>query len=190
MKYFKNITAVLLMATTFVACEKKQTIENPEPVEQELITTVQLVVINENVSVDSFIYKVDNGFGSSSQGNVTINDVKLKPNTEYKVQVYVLNEAETPAENITEEVIQESHHHLFVYESSPVTGSGSIAFSEGSKDDEGEPFNQTIKFKTGDAGNGTLTVTLKHEPTDKTATTPAAAGGETDAQAVFPVILQ
>lgn len=191
MKNFKNIAIVTLMAATLAACEKKEDpIENPEPVEQELITTMQLVVTNSAGFNQTFTYKVDNGFGSSSQGEVTIDDVKLAPNTEYNVEMKVLNEAEDLAENITEEVIEESHHHLFVFESAPVTGAGSIAFMDGNKDDEGEPLNQTLKFMTGDAGNGSLTVTLKHEPTNKAATTADAAGGETDAQAVFPVMIQ
>ena len=83
-----------------------------------------------------------------------------------------------------------SKEHLFVFQSAPATGAGSISFSNGSKDADGAPFNQTIDFTTDAMGSGQLTVTLKHEPTNKSATDPASAGGETDAQAIFPVTIQ
>ena len=79
---------------------------------------------------------------------------------------------------------------MFFLESDPASGAGSISVSNGNKDSNGDAFNQTIDFTTGDAGTGQLTVTLKHEPTDKAATNPTDAGGETDAQAIFPVIVQ
>lgn len=190
MKRIQQIAIVALTASTiFTAC-KKEEITTPAPVEQELITTVRLKVTNTSGFNQTFNYKVDNGFGSSTQGNVQIDDVVLAPATDYDVEVQVWDESKIPAENITEEVIAESHHHLFIFQSNPATGAGAISFSNGSKDDEGEPLNQKIQFTTGTAGVGTLTVTLKHEPTNKNAATPDEAGGETDAQAIFPVKLQ
>lgn len=190
MKRIKKIAIAALTATTiFTAC-KKEELPTPQPVEQELITTVRLIVTNNSGFNKTFNYKVDNGFGSSSQGNIQIDDVILAPATEYNVEVQVWDESKSPAENITEEVIAESHHHLFIFQSSPASGAGSISFSNGSKDDENEPLNQKITFTTGAAGSGSLTITLKHEPANKNAATPHEAGGETDAQAIFPVKLQ
>ncbi len=190
MKRIQQIAIAVLTATTiFTAC-KKEEITTPAPVEQELITTVRLIVTNASGFNQTFNYKVDNGFGSSAQGNVHIDDIVLSPATDYNVEVQVWDESKSPAENITEEVVAESHHHLFVFQSNPSTGAGAISFSNGSKDDEGEPLNQKLQFTTGTAGTGALTVTLKHEPTNKNAATPDEAGGETDAQAIFPVKLQ
>ncbi len=190
MKRIQQIAIAALTATTiFTAC-KKEELPTPQPVEQELITTVRLIVTNNSGFNKTFNYKVDNGFGSAAQGNVQVDDVVLAPGTDYDVEVQVWDESKNPAENITEEVIAESHHHLFIFQSNPATGAGSISFSNGSKDDENEPLNQKITFTTGAAGNSSLTVTLKHEPTNKNAATPDEAGGETDAQAIFPVKLQ
>lgn len=190
MKRIQQLTFLALVASTiFTAC-KKEELPTPEPVEQELITTVRLIVTNSSGFNKTFNYKVDNGFGSSTQGNIEIDDVVLAPGTNYDVEVQVWDESKKPAENITEEVIAESHHHLFIFQSNPVTGAGAISFNNGSKDDEGEPLNQKGQITTGAAGSGSLTVTLKHEPTNKNATTPGEAGGETDAQATFPVKLQ
>lgn len=187
-KVQKLATIVLGASLLFTAC-KKEEVNNPEPVEQELITTVRLIVTNNSGFNKTFNYKVENGFGGT-QGNITIDDIVLAPNTGYDVAVEVWDESKTPADNITEEVIAESHHHLFLFESHPATGAGSLTFINGSKDDEGAPFNQAIKVNTGAAGIGSLTVTLKHEPTNKNATNADLAGGETDAEAVFPVMIQ
>ncbi len=186
-----RLTALTAFAAiSFTAC-KKDKVTTPEPVEQELITTVRLKVTKlDDMSIKTFTYKVENGFGSTRQGTVTIDSVKLAANKEYSVEVELLNEKETPAEDVTKEVKEESNEHLFVYQSSPTTGNGSIGFGMGNKDGNGNPFNQTIRFLTAGAGKGAITVTLKHEPTNKAATTPDATGGETDVEATFPVVLQ
>lgn len=186
----KNIsilfTAILSVSMFFTSC-KKDEVENPDAEEQELITTVKLTVTNDNGFNQTFSYKVENGFETPTPGLVTKDSIILDANTSYNVEINLLNENETPAENITSEVIAENHHHLFLYESDPSSGAGSVSFSDGDKDEDGLPFNQKIKFTTGNAGTGALTATLKHEPTNKAAATPAAAGGETDMEAVFNV---
>ncbi len=191
-KLIQLATALLLTITVISSCKKDDNpiVTTPEPVELEVITTVRLVVTNSTGFNKTFNYKVDNGFNSTTPGTPVIDNVTLAPNTTYNVSVQVWNEAESPAEDVTEEVKEENKEHLFVLESTPNSGAGSIAFSNGSKDDDGAPLNQTIDFTTDAAGNGSLTVTLKHEPTDKNATTADAAGGETDAKAIFPVVIQ
>lgn len=191
MKYIKQLAlATIISSTIFTACNKDDdpVIDNT-PEEQELITTVRLNVTNTSGFNKTFNYKVDNGFGSTTPATPVIDDVVLNANESYNVTIEVLNESENPAENITTEVLEESNEHLFVLESNPATGAGSITFANGNKDNNGEPLNQTIQFITTDAGSGVLTVTLKHQPTNKSAANSAAAGGETDAQAVFPVTI-
>lgn len=191
MKKMKQLTVLAFTALiAFSACKKEENdilIEEPHSHEEELITTVRLVITNSSGFNKTFNYKIDNGFNSANPAMPVIDEVMLSPDTHYDVEVQVWNESETPVEDVTEEVKEESHHHLFLFESNPATGAGSIEFENGNKDDEGQPFNQKIGFHTGTAGHGNLTVTLKHEPTNKAASTPGEAGGETDAQAIFPV---
>lgn len=189
MNIVKQITGVLLTAVLFTACSKDK-VDTPEPEEQELITTMRLVVTNSTGFNKTFNYKVDNGFTSSQIGNVEIDDIVLAANTDYNVEVQVLNESVAPPENITEEVKEESNDHLFFYESKPSQGAGSLVFSNGSKDADGQPFNQTIIFSTGDIGTGQLILALKHLPTNKSGQTQAEVGGETDAQAIYPVRIE
>lgn len=184
-----KVTVLFLgLIVGFAACKKDEDL--PTPDEQELITTVKLVVTDGGSFSQTFIYKVENGFGSTTSGTIQIDTVKLAPNTTYSVTTEFYNEKESPAEDITEEVLEERDEHLLIYQSNPSSGAGSISFSGGSKDNNGEPFNQAITFTTGDAGSGSLQVNLIHEPTDKSGATPAASGGETDAEVTFPVSLQ
>ena len=182
-------TALLLFAlsATFTACKKK---EQPKPEEQELITTLKLTISDGVAFSQAFVYKVENGFGGITGGSVQVDTLKLAPGKAYTVTAELFNEKATPAENITQEVSDERNAHLFLYQSDPVAGAGSIAFSGGSKDFAGLPFNQVITFTTGAAGSGSLQVNLMHEPSDKNGATPVASGGETDVEAIFPVMLQ
>ncbi len=185
----KSIVITIAVTIFFSAC-KKDKVETPAPVEQELITTLKLIVTNNEGFNKTFTYKIENGFGSTSQGSIVKDDVVLDAGKTYDVEVQLLNEKKSPAEDVTEEVKEENTAHLFLYESTPVSGSGSLTFSEGNKDNNGSPFNQKIKCAAGGAGNGSLTVTLKHEPANKAASKPDDAGGETDVEAVFTVKLQ
>lgn len=192
MKKSITIVSVFVAMILFVASCKKDDdiIANPEPVEQELITRVTVKITGSGGFDQSFSYSVENGFGGTTPGSINIDTIKLDTNQQYNVAVEVWNDKEQPAEDVTEEVKEENTEHLFVWESTPASGSGSISFTNGSKDDNGDALNQTGSIATGSIGNGSLTITLKHEPTNKAANTASAAGGETDAEAIFPVSLQ
>ncbi|RYZ33913.1 MAG: hypothetical protein EOP49_35200 [Sphingobacteriales bacterium] len=170
-----------------VSCTKP---ENPVPVEQELITTLRLNIKDAAGITQTFDYKIENGFGNSNQGTIDIDTVRLLPNSTYTVITQVLNEKESPAEDITQEVISENSDHLFLYLSNPATGAGSISATGGNLDNNMLPFNQAATLTTGPAGSGKFTVYLIHAPQDKSAASPAAAGGETDVEAAFPVMIQ
>jgi hypothetical protein len=189
MKKHFILASVALSALIFSTTACKKT-DNPAPDEQELITTAKLTFISPD-GTQTFSYKVDNGFNAGGGGGkVTIDTIRLKPNTEYSVAAQILNESKAPVEDVTTEILEKQLEHLFLYESTPATGAGSLTFSEGQKDSGGQPLNIAGKFKTGAAGTGSLAMYLIHMPTDKSAVTHAGAGGSTDVQATFPVRLQ
>lgn len=184
-KLFLFSTAILISVFTFISCSKKS---DPVPQEQELITTLQLFVTDSNGVEKIFQYKVINGFGSDSSV-VEIDTIKLKANTTYSVVTKLLNEKVNPIEDVTQEVITENTKHLFLYNSIPATGAGSIQSFDGNKDDANLPFNQTIKWKTDLAGQGNMGVYLIHLPAVKNGITLEAVGGTTDVEAIFPVVI-
>ena len=178
-----SLSALLFGAT---ACNK---VDEPIVLDQELITTARIIFTNTGTS-QTFSYKVQNGFGSGSQGMVSIDTIRLAPNTSYGIAVQILNESKSPVEDITPEIVTEQLEHLFLYSSAPASGAGALSFSDGNKDTGGQPFNLTGTMRSGDAGSGALTLYLIHEPANKSAATAAASGGSTDVQATFPVRIQ
>lgn len=182
-----SVLSIFAASMTMTSCKKK---EDPKPDEQELITTLKLSVTGKGGFSKTFMYKVENGFGGTTSGTVQIDTVKLPAGQTYSMTAEILNEKANPVVNITDEVIAEKDAHLLLYTSTPLSGAGSLTFSNGSKDSKNLPFNQTITMVSGAAGSGKLQVNLIHAPTDKTATTATGAGGETDVEAIFPVLIQ
>ncbi|HPA36518.1 MAG TPA: hypothetical protein PLA16_09130, partial [Chitinophagales bacterium] len=94
--------SALSMLLLLNGCKK----DNPTPVnEEELITTVQLIFQEEGgMSSDTFSFKDIDGVG----GIAAVTDsIILKKDTRYIVQTRVLNETTSPADNITEEILEE-----------------------------------------------------------------------------------
>ena len=188
---FSKIAAVTVIASlSFAACKKVKEDHVPHAHEQELITSVKIRLTNADGFDKTFTYKVENGFGSNTPGTISIDTLVLAPNKSYNAEVTVIGKHDDHEDDITSEVISESDEHLFVFESNPPSGAGALLMTEGNKDGSGNPFNQKVKLTTDATGNGTLTLTLKHEPANKAASTASAAGGSTDAEAVYPVRIQ
>lgn len=175
----------IALAVTAFSCNKP---DGPKPVEQELITTIRLALTPDTAGATSkiFTYKIENGFNSTTPGTLRADTLFLEANTTYKAAVEVLNEKANPVENVTDEILKESDVHLFLFTATPTNGPGSMEFTNGQKDGQGKPFNLSGTLHTNDAGTGSLRIYLKHEPTNKNGLTSDDAGGETDAEAVFP----
>ena len=114
----------------------------------------------------------------------------LAANTTYSGSLEFLNQSETPAEDITEEVAEEDDEHQVFY-ASTVAGL-SVAYNDA--DDDNNPLGLATTLTTGDAGTGTMTITLRHEPNKSAAGVSdgdiANAGGETDIEVTFDVVVQ
>jgi hypothetical protein len=114
----------------------------------------------------------------------------LAANTTYNGVMEVLNETESPAEDITEEVLEEALEHQFFF-----TPSNSIAtFAYSDADSEGNPIGIKFTLTTSDGGTGNINITLIHEP-EKTEPDVSSgditnAGGEADIEATFSVTVQ
>jgi hypothetical protein len=167
-----------------VACEKDDPeIEN----EEELITTMTYrLTASDGSSVEGKFQDLD-GDG----GNVpTISSINLKPNTTYSGSITLLNESVSPVENITVEVEEEGDEHQFFFEITQAN----LTVSYDDTDANNRPVGLKTKVVTGAASSGKLSITLKHEP-NKSAMgvadgSIANAGGETDINVVFDVIIQ
>jgi len=114
----------------------------------------------------------------------------LQSNMSYIGVLDLKNEAETPAESITEEIEEEALEHQFFF---TATGAN-LTVGYADEDDNGNPLGLVTTLTTSDASSGTIQVVLRHEP-DKSATGVQSgditnAGGETDIEVTFDITLQ
>lgn len=175
----------LFFALLFTACEKDDpVIEN----EEEVITTLTYTLVPDNGGTTvTLSFKDLDGDGGDSP---VINGGTLAANQTYTGSVVLLNEQESPAEDITAEIKEEDEEHQLFFQTT-VNG---IAVGYSDQDADGNPIGLQTTLSTGAAGSGSLTVILRHEP-NKTATNvmdgdPANAGGETDIEVTFPIDVQ
>jgi len=108
-------------------------------------------------------------------------------NSEYTGTLQVLNETESPAEDITLEVREEDEEHQFFF--TPTNNIVSVAYSD--TDGNGNPVGISFRLTTSNTGTGTLTITLRHEPNKAASGVSSGditnAGGETDVEATFTI---
>ena len=112
----------LVMTLFFVACDKDDPVV---PNEEELITTVNytLTPATGGAAIVMTFTDLDGDGGNAP----TIVGGTLAANTLYNGTLELLNETETPAEDITEEIEEEDDEHQFFFETS--IGSLSIAYN-------------------------------------------------------------
>lgn len=175
----------LLLVISFSACDP----DDPEPVnEEELITTLNLT-FTPTAGGDAVNFSFQDLDGDGTGAPVVSTGI-LQANTNYTTSVELLNELESPAEDITLEIAEEDLDHQFFY----ITNVSGLTFEYSDMDPQGNPIGLTTICNTGDAGTGTMTVILLHEP-NKTAAGVSTgdltnAEGETDIEVTFDVQIQ
>ena len=181
-KTLKAIFALSLMAIVMTSCSNDD--DTPEIVnEEEIITTMNVTLLS--TGGDTVLLQSQDLDGDGPNAPV-ITVENLTANTTYAGSIELLNETETPAEDITEEVNEESDEHQFFFD---VSGSlESITYSD--QDSNGNPIGLSFVLVTGNAGNGTIQITLRHEPTKPNDGTLTDAGGETDISQTFSVVVE
>ena len=110
----------------------------------------------------------------------------LKSGVLYNGAIVLLNETESPAENATMEIEEEGKEHQFFF----TVGSGlDITTEYLNFDSDGNPLGTKFSLIARSAGNGLMTVTLRHEP-KKPNSGLEDAGGGTDLEASFNVTVE
>ncbi|MDH7912498.1 type 1 periplasmic binding fold superfamily protein [Winogradskyella sp. SYSU M77433] len=190
MKNFKSIKTIKLLALLFVAniaavsCSSDDDgDDHGHHHDEELITTVTYRLTNGTDVVTLEFQDLD---GDGSAAPTYDISGPLTANTTYTGSIQLLNETENPADNITEEVQNEGDEHEFFISSSI----SDIAITKTDVDENGNPIGIESSLTTGNAGTGTLTVILKHEPTKPNDGTADGAGGSTDVQVTFNIEVQ
>lgn len=173
--------------------------------EGEVITTVVLTFTpaSGGAAITATFDDPDGDGGAAP----TIDAITLARGVTYNATVRFENRLESPAEDITLEVADESDEHQVFYTGTAVSGpasnqaSAALTHAYADTDGNGLPIGLANTFTTANAsGAGTLVVTLRHLPplndtAVKSATTAAtvrdsgfsAIGGENDANVTFQV---
>ena len=180
-----NYFLFALLTISFISCDP----DDPEDVnEEELITTVTYTLSPTSGGSDVVLSFQDlDGDGGN---DAIIVGGTLASNTTYNGSLTLLNESEDPVEDITEEVQEEDDEHQFFFQVDNLD----LAVQYADQDGDGNPIGLLSTVTTRGAGNGSLTVILKHEPEKDAAGVSSGditnAGGETDISVTFPVTIQ
>lgn len=186
------LTYALIAAATVTACKKDDddpVTPAPPPVnEEEVITTVRLHFHSANdVEHKHFEFSDPDGAGGAAP---VISADTLSADSIYHVHMEILDESGSTVEDITAEIEEEGDVHQFFFQ---VSGANATVVY-GDVDANGLPIGLETQWTIGAASNGSVMVTLRHEP-DKTASGVSTgditnAGGETDIEVTFPVVIE
>lgn len=180
---FKKIALLALLAGSFAACDKDEHNHN----ESELITTITYSLNSSGGTPVELIFKDLDGDGGNAP---SITTGRLRANTTYTATLSLSNESVNPTQDITAEIQSEKSAHQFFYQ----LGSLNATVAYVDRDENGKPLGLTTTFTTGAISNGTLKITLRHQPNKSAANVATGditnAGGETDVEVSFPIMIE
>lgn len=183
MKKFTTLAIVIGIASSLSSCS----VDDKPVNEDEVITTVITTLTGGGQVVTLTSRDLD---GDGPNAPVITVSGNLSANTSYMGSVSFLNETETPAENITTEIVDEGVDHQLFFQAPSALGT----FTYNDTDANGKPIGIQFTLLTGNATSGNLLVTLRHEPNKSAAGVATGditnAGGSTDAAITYPVIVQ
>jgi len=167
--------------------------DDVEPVlvnEEEVITTITITLAAQGGGTQVTLQSRDLDGDGPNAPVVTVSG-PLSSGQTYDGSIELLNETQSPAEDITEEVEQEEDEHQFFF---LIGGSLDLDTDYADQDGDGNPVGLSFTATAGVASSGTLTVVLRHEP-DKDGTGVSDgditnAGGETDVSQDFSLEIQ
>lgn len=205
----KSIVKILFCTLlTFIAgCDKKVQTVTPAPPSNEFLTTVQLLLQNQNDATDTMKAtwrQLDpTGTNPPDTSEAMLN---LKANSVYNAQVVLLDETKTPPDIVSVTIKERANYHLLFFQPTPIQ---TLVISDTSTDiigtatsDSGPYLNLWVDrtdydsnnpplqvgltdvFKTGSASAGRLQVVLRHQPNVKNGTYPP---GSTDFDVNFTI---
>jgi hypothetical protein len=175
----KTLLLALALGLFMTACKK----DEPDPVlDNELITTLRLTFTEGSNKLVYTIKDLDGDGGKPPVADV----IKLTPNKTYTVATEFFDETRTPIVNTTLEIEKLSAEHLVVFEQSPAT---IMTVTRTDKDSRGFEVGLRATVRTTAAVNGSLKVTLRHQPevSGKPVKNGTVALGSTDFEGSFAV---
>lgn len=186
MKQYLFLIGLTFAMFSFSSCDK----DDPTPPnDEELITTLTLTMTPQSGG-DALEFQFKDLDGDGGEDPVITNP-KLAANTTYDASIELLNESESPIEDITEEVEREGDDHQFFF---ATTTGVNLTFAYTDSDVNGNPIGLSALFQTGEASTGGFKVTLRHEPNKSASGVLTGdisnAGGDTDIEVTFDLDIE
>ncbi len=183
---YLNTSKFFLFALTTLTLASCSNDDSPVN-EEEVITTVTTTLTGGGQVITLRSRDLD---GDGPNAPVVTVSGNLTANTTYIGETVFTNETVSPAEDITVEVEEEGNEHQMFYQF-PVA-LGSFVYTD--VDANGDPIGLSFTLTTGtSATTGNIVVTLRHLPNKSAAGVASgditSAGGATDAQVTFPVVV-
>ena len=187
----------LLSLVIFTACEDDDVVPEEEE-EMEVITDVTLIFTSDAGAVVTASAQDPDGEGV--QELVVLDEIQLQAGTNYTLTFDIMNNLETPGEDIGDEIAEEDDEHQIFFAwtegafSNP-TGNGNIdnasdPVNYNDADGNGNPLGLNTSWTAGDPTTAaSFTVRLQHQPDVKTSTS-GANDGDTDFELQFQLTIQ
>lgn len=179
----KRVAYILLASSTFFLSCEDEVDDPPIPNEEEVITTLTYTLTAAG-SVHTFTFQDLDGDGGNAP-MITVDTISS--GVSYNGSLSLLNETESPADNITIEIFDEAEEHQFFFQSTDPA----LSVSYSDTDANQQPLGLLSELSASDPGDYSLTIILRHEP-DKSAAGVSDgditnAGGETDIEVTFQI---
>lgn len=206
MNKLKNygLASIATASIAFTACNKDNSLPIVPPAvenELEIITDVKLIFTNANDATDIVEASAQDPDGLGVEEMTILDTINLDTSKTYTLTYEIMNNLETPGENIGTEIAEEDAEHQFFFSfsenafASPA-GNGNIdtasdAVNYNDEDANGNPVGLSTSWTTPSTPitGGTFTVNLAHQPGVKTATS-ESTDGDTDFNLTFVLNIQ
>ncbi len=194
MRYLSRFFLSLFVGATMllISCDN----DDPDPVnEEELITTLIVKLTPENPDLDVVTLEFYDEDGDGPIAPVYTytpsgNAAQLKKEAIYNAEIELLNESETPIEDVTEEIEEEADEHLFCFTAN--AGALAIVYADEEADYITGGSDTAVGLKStwrvgATTGTGTVQIVLRHQPGTKTGACPGP--GDSDIEVTFNVAI-
>ena len=198
MNKFKKYSMIPLVAIAVLitGCEKEEDETPPIEDEVEVITNVKLIFTNDADTNDVVTAMAEDPDGIGPEELIILDTINLDTNKSYTLTFEIMNNLETPGEDIGEEIKEEDDEHQIFFSfskdafSNPL-GNGNIdqasdKINYNDFDANNNPLGLSTGWTTSSSAltGGTFTVQLQHQPDVKTSTSTSATG-DTDFELEF-----
>ena len=196
-----SLIVFALAGLVLTGCKKDDT-EVPEAEnDEEVITDVKLIFTNNSNSSDIVEARAQDPDGVGVQELEILDEINLDTSKTYTLTFEIMNNLNSPGENIGDEILEEAEEHQLFYSFSTnafgsPSGNGNIDNSSdpinyNDYDSNNNPVGLSTNWTTSSTqlSNGFMTIRLQHQPGIKTSTS-GANDGDTDLELQFVLNIQ